>query len=164
MKRIAISIAALALAACSPSDNETAQSGDDWATAQATAASLYDAFAAGNMDRIAALLGDDVQWVEAEGGPYEAGNPYVGVEGVGAGVFGPIGESYEGFAATPERYTTEGNRVVVEGRYTGTHRETGETLDAQFVHVYTIDGETIEAMQQYTDTYQWRAVEGSLGN
>ncbi|APE29475.1 Ketosteroid isomerase-related protein [Aurantiacibacter gangjinensis] len=116
------------------------------------------------MDAIAALLGDDVEWVEAESGPYEAGNPHTGMAGVGAGVFGPIGEAYDGFAATPQRFTCEGNRVAAEGRYTGTNKRTGDKLDAQFVHVFTVDGARIKAFQQYTDTHQWRRLEGTLGD
>ena len=129
---------------------------------QATAQKLYDAFAQGDMATIGALLGDDVEWVEAEGGPYEATNPHIGVAGVAAGVFGPIGAAYADFRATPERYTVQGNRVVAEGRYTGTHSESGEPLNAQFVHVFTIDGDRIVAFQQYTDTFQWRRLAGTL--
>ncbi|MFL0355546.1 nuclear transport factor 2 family protein [Erythrobacter sp. GH1-10] len=162
MKKLVMGAALLSAAACSPAVQNAAGS-EGGSGSQAVAASLYDAFAAGDMDRIGALLGDDVSWVEAESGPYTDGNPYIGMEGVGSGVFGPILEAYEDFAATPERFTTEGDRVVVEGRYSGTHKETGEALNAQFVHVYKIDGETIAEFQQYTDTYQWRAVEGSLG-
>ncbi len=163
MRKMIVAAAALAMAACTPTtDNEGASDGDK-SDPQAVVTSLYDAFAQGDMDTIGALLGDDVNWREAESGPYEAGNPYIGAEAVGAGVFGPIVGAYADFAATPEQYTAEGNRVVVEGRYTGTHRETAETLNAQFVHVYTIDGDMIESFQQYTDTFQWRRVEGALG-
>jgi uncharacterized protein len=164
MVRLVTLVMALALAGCVPQDNDTANSPQTGGDPQAVAASLYDAFAAGDMEAIGALLGDDVHWVEAENTPLAEGNPYVGVEAVGGGVFGPIGETYADFAATPERYTTEGNRVVVEGRYTGTHRESGEPLNAQFVHVHTIDGDTIESFQQYTDTYQWRKLEGRLSD
>lgn len=156
-------LVALALAGCVPQDEGEAHSQAE-SDPQAVAASLYDAFAAGDMKAIGALLGDDVQWLEAENTPLAEGNPYVGFEAVGGGVFGPISETYADFAATPERFTTEGDRVVVEGRYTGTHRESGEPLNAQFVHVYTIEGDTIGAFQQYTDTYQWRRLEGRLAD
>ena len=167
MKAIATACAvgALALASLAPhaalaSDEQTAETGSG---PQVTAQRLYDAFAAGDMATIAALLGDDVEWVEAEGGPYEATNPHIGMEAVAAGVFGPVVAAYPDFEATPERFTVEGNRVVSEGRYTGTHGESGETLNAQFVHVFTIDGDRIMAFQQYTDTYQWRWLAGTLG-
>ena len=124
---------------------------------------LYQAAAANDNATIAQLLGDDVEWVEAEGGPFEAGNPYRGVQGVGAGVFGPLAETYEDFRVTPERFLVDGNRVLSEGRYTGTHRTTGERLDAPFAHVFTVDGDRITHYQQYTDTYQWRRLAGSLG-
>ena len=44
---------------------------------------------------------------------------------------------------------------MVLGRYTGTNNATGEALDAQFVHVFTVTGGKITHMQQYTDTAQW---------
>ncbi|ANU06339.1 nuclear transport factor 2 family protein [Paraurantiacibacter namhicola] len=125
-----------------------------------TAKRLYAAFAAGDMDAIAAMLGDDVRWIEAEGGPYEKSNPHIGFEGVLNGVFAPILGEYDDFAATPERFTSEGNRVVSEGRYTGMHKATGAKLNAQFVHSFEMDGDRIKAMQQYTDTYQWRSHAG----
>ena len=127
------------------------------ATPRSVVESLYAAFAAGDMDTIAALLGDDVRWIEAEGGPYEHTNPHIGFDGVLNGVFGPILGQYDDFAATPERFTSEGNRVVSEGRYTGTHKSSGQKLDAQFVHVFEIEGARMVAMQQYTDTHQWRS-------
>ena len=132
-------------------------------TSLQTVQHLYQAAAANDNATIAQLLGNDVEWMEAEGGPFEAGNPYRGVEGVGAGVFGPLAETYENFRVTPERFLVDGDRVLSEGRYTGTHRETGERLNAMFAHVFTVDGERITHYQQYTDTYQWRRLAGSLG-
>ena len=127
-----------------------------------TVQTLYRAAAEGDNETLGQLLGDDVEWVEAEGGPFEAGNPYVGIEGVGVGVFGPIAEAYDGFQVTPERFLVDGDRVLAEGRYTGTHRESGEALDAQFAHVFTTAGDRITAYQQYTDTFQWRRLAGTL--
>ena len=167
MRKIAIALAlGIPASAMAGSGAAMAMAADTASAAnpQATAQKLYDAFAQGDMATIAALLGNDVNWVEAEGGPYEATNPHVGVQGVAAGVFGPVGATYADFKATPKRFTVQGDRVVVEGRYTGTHRESGGTLDAQFVHVFTVDGDRIVAMQQYTDTYQWRRLEGSLND
>ncbi len=149
----------------SPAFSQNAQhEAEDAIAQQAVVEQFYDAFGTGDMATIAALLSDDVEWVEAEGGPYDADNPYIGLVELGSGVFGPIAEVYGDFAATPLRFISQDNRVVVEGRYTGTHGETGELLDAQFVHVFTVEGERILAMQQYTDTYQWRRLAGTLND
>ena len=156
-----LSLSLLACAENQPTPTESSPPPVGESSALQTVQSLYTAAAAGDNATIGQLLGDDVQWVEAEGGPFEAGNPYVGVQGVGAGVFGPLAEQYEGFTVTPERFLVDGDRVVAEGRYTGTHRESGEALDAAFAHVFTTAGERITHYQQYTDTYQWRCLAGT---
>ncbi len=166
MKKALVIGLLLATAACAEPDCATAGS-EEGCDAPASNAlpvvqSFYEAIGTGDMETVASLLADDVSWSEAEGSPYAAGNPYIGFEAMGAGVFGPINETFADFAGTPQQFTTEGDRVVVEGRYTGTQRETGETLDAPFVHVFTVEGDQIVAFQQYTDTWQWRRMTGTL--
>ncbi|WP_292064034.1 nuclear transport factor 2 family protein [Brevundimonas sp. UBA7664] len=117
--------------------------------------SLYQAFAAGDGATISGLLAADLVWIEAEGGPYADRNPYNGPGAVFEGVFGRIGAEFEGFVVTPATLLPSGDRVVSLGRYTGTNRATGEALDAQFVHVFTVTDGKITHMQQYTDTAQW---------
>lgn len=120
--------------------------------------SLYRAFAAGDGATIAGLLAADLVWVEAEGGPYADRNPYNGPGAVFEGVFGRIGAEFDGFAATPGTFLPSGDRVVAFGRYTGTNKATGEALDAQFTHVFTVTDGKITHFQQYTDTAQWMDV------
>lgn len=162
MKKVIIAAAAFGLAACQPAETNTAVEEEATSNATTVIEGFYEAIGAGDMETVASLLAEDVAWSEAEGSPYAAGNPYVGFEAMGAGVFGPIGEAFADFAGTPEQYTTEGNRVVVEGRYTGINRETGEALDAPFVHAFTVEDGQIVTFQQYTDTYQWRRMTGTL--
>ncbi len=56
----------------------------------------------------------------------------------------------------------EGNAtaVLVEGRYSGVYKETSRRLDAQFCHVWTLRGDVLTGLQQYTDTGQWRDAMG----
>lgn len=122
---------------------------------QAVVESLYRAFAAGDGATIAAVLDPDLVWIEAENGPYADRNPYNGPGAVFEGLFARIGGEYEGFAVRPVTYIASGDRVVALGRYTGTNRATGEALDAQFAHVFTVTGGRITRFQQYTDTAQW---------
>ncbi|MDP1912582.1 nuclear transport factor 2 family protein [Brevundimonas sp.] len=122
---------------------------------QAVVESLYRAFAAGDGATIGGLLATDLVWIEAESGPYADRNPYNGPAAVFEGIFGRVGAEFQGFAATPQTFLPSGDRVAVLGRYTGTNRATGEALDAQFVHVFTVTGGKITHFQQYTDTAQW---------
>lgn len=73
---------------------------------------------------------------------------------VGEGVFGRLLSVFDDFAATPAEILADGNRVVAFGRYTAIHRDSGEALDAQFAHSWTLDDGKIVAFQQYTDTEQ----------
>lgn len=122
---------------------------------QAVVESLYRAFGAGDGATIAGLLDPGLVWIEAENGPYADRNPYNGPGAVFEGLFARLGAEYTGFVVTPVTFVSSGNRVVALGRYTGTNRATGEALDAQFAHVFTVSGGKITRFQQYTDTAQW---------
>jgi hypothetical protein len=116
---------------------------------------LYGAFAAGDMATIGTLLSPDLVWVEAESGPYADLNPYRGPGAVAEGVFGRIGQQWRDFAVTPSTLLPSGATVVSLGRYTGVNIATGERLDAEFAHVFTLLDGKVVAFQQYTDTAQW---------
>lgn len=125
---------------------------------QAVVESLYRAFRAGDGATIAGLLDPGLVWIEAENGPYADRNPYNGPGAVFEGLFARLGAEYEGFVVTPVTFVASGDRVVALGRYTGTNRGTGEALDAQFAHVFTVSGGKVTHFQQYTDTAQWMDV------
>ncbi|TGY88951.1 nuclear transport factor 2 family protein [Marinicauda algicola] len=115
---------------------------------------IYDAFAAGDIDAFAAALHPEIVWMEAENNTYADNNPYEGPQAVVDGVIGRVGADWENFTVTPQEMISEGNRVVMLGRYSGTYRATGEPIDAQVVHVWTVqDGQAV-AFQQYVDTLQ----------
>jgi len=157
MKHILAVLAALTIAACSVPE-QSADNGD--AESAAVAQAIYDAFAAGDVPTFAGLLHPEIVWNEAENYPYADNNPYVGSDAVLEGVIGRVVTEWGGFAATPEHMISQGNRVAVMGRYTGTFMATGTPMDAQFVHVWTIEDGQAVAFQQYTDTWQARQASG----
>jgi hypothetical protein len=54
-----------------------------------------------------------------------------------------------------------GGHRGVEGRYRATARASGDPLDAEVCHVWTVrDGKAI-GFQQYTDTWQFAQVTGT---
>lgn len=122
--------------------------------------SLYEAFARGDGASVMQVLDPGIIWMEAEnvGDGYDAGNPYVGPQRVAEGVLGRFGAEWSGFQVRPESYVSEGDTVVVMGRYRGTYKATGRPLDAQFVHAWTIEGGKVTRFQQYTDTAQFTRV------
>ena len=47
--------------------------------------------------------------------------------------------------------------MVVEGRYTGTYKPSGKSVDAQMCHVLRFHGSKLTSFQQYLDTAQMQA-------
>ena len=118
---------------------------------------VYDGFARGDVPAVLATFDPHIDWREAEGFPYADGNPYVGPDAVLQGVFGRIVSEWDGFTVAPEQFLTTSEGVVTLGRYTGTYKRTGRRVDAQFAHVWRVDGGKIRGFRQYTDTAQFRA-------
>ena len=115
---------------------------------------VYAAFAAGDVPAVLGAMSPEIVWHEAENFPYADRNPYLGPEAVLTGVFGRIATDWDGFAAVPKEMLDAGDTVIVLGRYKGTYRETGRTLDAQLAHVWRVADGRIVGFQQYTDTLQ----------
>ena len=113
---------------------------------------LYAAMAAGDGEAVSTIWSPDIVWNEAENYPYADQNPYVGPAAIFEGVFGRICVDIDNFAPQMTDFIDGGDRVVVLGRYTGTCRETGQPLDHQAVHVWTIEDGKITKFQQYADT------------
>lgn len=122
---------------------------------------LYDAFGRGDAEAVLGALHPSIDWMEAENGPLAVGNPFKGPQAVGEGVFGPLARDIEDFRVTPHDFVAQDGEVVAFGRYTGTHRGTGRSLDAQFTHRWTVEDGKVVAFQQYTDTAQWNEVYGA---
>ncbi|MGK7311515.1 MAG: nuclear transport factor 2 family protein [Candidatus Longimicrobiales bacterium M2_2A_002] len=123
--------------------------------------SLYDAFARGDAGTVLGAMHENVDWNEAEGGPYADQNPYSSPQQVGEGVFGRLMEEFDGFTVTPHKLVADGETVVAFGRYTGTHRASGRPLDAQFAHEWIVRDGRVVGFQQYTDTAQYQQLRAS---
>lgn len=120
--------------------------------------SLYEAFARGDGSAVLEAMDPGIVWNEAENFPYADRNPYVGPMAVAEGVFGRIGAEWDQFRVMPDEILDAGDTVVALGRYHGTYKATGKTLNAQFVHVWRLAVGKITAFQQYADTAQAVAV------
>ena len=116
---------------------------------------MYEAFGRGDIPAVLAALDAQVEWREAENFIYADGNPYVGPESVLQGVFMRLGGEWEGFAVSPEEILDAGETVVGRGYYSGTFKQNGRRVRAQFAHLFTFSGGKIVKFQQYTDTAQF---------
>jgi uncharacterized protein len=114
--------------------------------------SLYDAFAAGDLDTILAIIHPDVVWVESDGIPY--GGTFIGRDAVFAGVFGKIAAEWDGFTAEVfEAFAADGNRVITLGEDSGTFKATGKSMSAPTASIWTLDEQgRVVRFTQYIDT------------
>lgn len=71
-----------------------------------------------------------------------------------------LGTEWDSFTVHPNEFHDAGDTVVVEGRYTGTFKKTGKTMDAQMCHVFKLRDGKVTSCQQFVDTAQWQAVVG----
>lgn len=125
-----------------------------------TIRSAYAAFGHNDPSVLFGAMDAAISWNEAEGNPLADRNPYVGARAIGEGVFGRLLAAIDAFTAVPTDFIDGGDAVVVLGRYGGTMKAGGATLDAQFCHVYRFRDGKIVAFQQYTDSAQWSRLMG----
>lgn len=121
-----------------------------------TIRAAYAAFGRNDPSMLFSAMDPAIHWNEAEGFPLADRNPYVGPQAIGEGVFARLLAALDNFTVTPTTFIDGTDHVVVLGRYGGTTKAGGATLDAQFCHVFKFHGGRIVLFQQYTDTEQWR--------
>jgi uncharacterized protein len=120
-----------------------------------TIKAAYAAFGRNDPSVLFGAMDPAISWNEAEGYPLADRNPYVGPSAIGDGVFGRLLGAIDQFIAAPSAFIDGGDHVVVLGRYSGTMKNGGATLDAPFCHVFRFQGGKVVTFQQYTDTAQW---------
>jgi ketosteroid isomerase-like protein len=123
--------------------------------------SIYAAFASGDIPGIVSLMAPDIEWNEAENFPYADGNPYRGPDAILGGVFARLGGEWDGFAAVPHEFLDAGDAVLVLGRYSGTYKATGRSVDAEMAHLWRIADGKAAHFRQLTDTLQFARATGA---
>ncbi|WP_205698841.1 nuclear transport factor 2 family protein [Conexibacter sp. SYSU D00693] len=115
---------------------------------------LYAALAAGDRDTVLAALAPTFSARFADGMPAGAGpadGPEAALEHWWA-----IGRAFAVAAHPEEAIACAGERLLVRGRYRGTARADGRTVDAAFFHLWTLDRDgRLLALEQLTDTARW---------
>ena len=119
-----------------------------------TIKAAYAAFGRNDPSLLFAAMDPVINWNEAEGTPLADRNPYVGPQRVGE-LFTQLLGTIDNFTVVPRTFIDGGDHVVALGRYGGTMKNGGATLDAPFCHVYRFQGGMAVTFQQYTDTAQW---------
>jgi uncharacterized protein len=122
---------------------------------------VYRAFGRGDIPAVLAAFDRDVEWRLAEGHPYAPeGRPWIGPEAIRQHFFARAGGEWDGFSISPREFHAVGDAVVLECRYAGVYKPTGQRLDAQACHVWKVRNGKIASFQQYIDTAQLQQVMG----
>lgn len=122
---------------------------------------LYEAFGRGDVPAVLGAMSPQMKWHEAEGNPYmPSGEAWVGPDAVLTNLFMKLGTEWDGFTVHPKSFYGAGNSVIVEGRYTGTYKATGKSMDAQVCHVWDVADGKVTRFQQYVDTAKFQDVMG----
>ena len=121
--------------------------------------SIYDAFSRGDVETVLGAMSPDIKWHQAEGNPYRpSGDAWVGPDAVLNNLLKRIGAEWDGFTIDIKTIHGAGDSVIVEGRYHGTYKSTGKTLDAQLCHIWDVKAGKVTRFQQYVDTAQLQDV------
>lgn len=113
---------------------------------------LYDAFGKGQIETIIDAVSPDVTW-EDYGDPAICSclGPHKGKDGVAA-FFKSVGDTWDFSEFKPMTFTSDGDKVLVEGHYTMKSKATGKEVAAHFMHVVTFKDGKVTDFHEYTDT------------
>ena len=121
----------------------------------------YDGFARGDVEPLLSILGENIEWYEAEHVTYWPGGAFKGPQAVLEGVIIRIPQDFDNFTINIGRILGCGDTVVVEARYQATSaKSSGKPRDAQVVHIWDFEGDKVVRWQQYTDTWQFAQLTG----
>lgn len=122
---------------------------------------IYDRFGRGDARGVLAHLDSGIEFRLAEGHPYKRdGQPFIGKDAVVQGFFARAGSEWEGWRVETTDFLEAGDAVIVEGRYHGTYKPTGRTLDLQVCHVFRFRDDKVIGFHQYLDTARLEWVMG----
>jgi SnoaL-like protein len=76
---------------------------------------IYDAFDRQDVAGVLGALAPEVSWTEAEGFPY--GGTYTGPSAILENVFMKLATEWINYAAVPDEFVAQGEKVVALGRY-----------------------------------------------
>ena len=119
---------------------------------------LYESFAEGDVPTVLGAFDPNIKWIAAENSLYAGGSPYTGPDAVLENVFMQLGADWDNFSIRVDELLDAGEKVIMLGYYSGTHKRTGKPVQAQVAHIWTIGSGKLVQFQQYTDTKQFAEV------
>lgn len=111
----------------------------------------YQLFTSGNIQTFLNLLADDVLWQLPEMANVPFAGTWNGRQQVGQ-FFGQMSEVQDVVEFEPEEFIAEGDKVIVLGRFTMHVKATGRASRSEWVHVWTVEGDSVRSVREYVDT------------
>ena len=98
----------------------------------------------------------DIEWIEPEGaGGNAPSGTFNGTDRVAQDVFATVPPNFgDSFRVETDEFRDEGDRVVVTGRFTGTHTS-GAELDCPFEHTAQMQDGKIARFENKPDLEAW---------
>ena len=113
----------------------------------------YQLFSEGKIDEVFELWDDKIAWDECKGFPFvKQDGVYVGKEAVLEGVFAQFPIHYDNFNIEISDFIDGGDKIVMEGHYTGIWKPTGKRFKANATHTWTFKNGKITHFFQAVDT------------
>ena len=120
----------------------------------------YAAFAAGDIPTVLGLLDSEVEWIETEAEHLPVRGTKVGPDQVLKEVFAVVPDYWEEFQITPYDYFSDGDTVIARGHVKATAKATGTSMDAPFVHIFSLRNGQVVRLTNHHDTAVWRQTLG----
>src|SRR5688572_21956026 len=91
---------------------------------------VYDALGRGDIATVLSAFDPKIQWLQAEHNPYQPDDEcWIGPEAILSNLFQRLPPEWDEFAIRVFELWDAGDTLVMEGRYTGTFKQTGERLN-----------------------------------
>ena len=84
----------------------------------------------------------------------------MGPDAIVNNLFMKLAKEWDAFTVHPKSFYDAGTSVIVEGRYTGTYKATGKSMDTQVCHIWDVANGKVTRFQQYVDTAKMQDVMG----
>jgi len=111
----------------------------------------YDAFGRGDINTLLESFDEQVSWVTPGPPELATSGRRTGRQEV-AEFFVSVNELFDIQRFEPKEFLAQGDRVVVVGSETARARPTGNVIEADWVHVFTLRNGKVVAFQEFFDT------------
>jgi uncharacterized protein len=121
----------------------------------------YEAFGRGDIPAVLAMMDPGVEWVESDALAIPTRGTHIGPQQVAENVFATVPQFWEEFTIVPEDYFSDGDTVIVRGRVRAVAKNSGQSMNAPFVHVFTVADGKVARLTNHHDTAVWLETLGS---